>query len=72
MHLTDVMCNRNIPIKLTKQSVQDGYKTSHMWRIMVQNVGQFEREGRDEVVAVTKCRPRATVAANVGHAQQVN
>ena len=31
MHLTDVMCNRNIPTKLKKQSVQlhDGYKTSH-------------------------------------------
>ena len=29
MHLTDVMCNRNISTKLTKQSVQDSYKTSH-------------------------------------------
>ena len=27
MHLTDVLCN--IPTKLKKQSVQDGYKTSH-------------------------------------------
>ena len=71
MHLTDVMCNRNISTKLKKQSVQDGYKTSHgvSWCRML---GSSKEKEAMKFIAVTKCRPRATVAANVGHAQQVN